>query len=100
MFESFGNSPFTTKSPLLQGINTNRKRLLNNINFRHVLVLFVLSIQKQIRDRVGKFEKFIEENDAKRRRAIQKYQTELKLKNQKNRELDVLSTELEQLKAR
>ncbi|XP_068730220.1 coiled-coil domain-containing protein 42 homolog [Montipora capricornis] len=56
--------------------------------------------QTQIRERVGKFEKFIEENDAKRRRAIQKYQTELKLKNQKNRELDVLSTELEQLKAR
>jgi len=54
----------------------------------------------QIRERVGKFEKFIEENDAKRRRAIQKYQTELKLKTQKNRELDVLSTELEQLKAR
>ena len=54
----------------------------------------------QIRERVGKFEKFIEENDAKRRRAIQKYQTELKLKTQKNRELDILSTELEQLKTR
>jgi len=54
----------------------------------------------QIRERVGKFEKFIEENDAKRRRAIQKFQTELKLKKQKNRELDILSTELEQLKAR
>jgi len=49
---------------------------------------------------VNKFEKFIEENDAKRRRAIQKYQTELKLKNQKNGELDVLTIELEQLKAR
>lgn len=56
--------------------------------------------QAQIRERVGKFEKFIEENDAKRRRAIQKYQTELKLKTQKNRELDVLSTELELLKTR
>jgi len=56
--------------------------------------------QTQIRERVGKFEKFIEENDAKRRRAIQKFQTELKLKKQKNRELDILSTELEQLKAR
>lgn len=39
--------------------------------------------QAQIRERVGKFEKFIEENDAKRRRAIQKYQTEFKLKTQK-----------------
>lgn len=56
--------------------------------------------QTRIRERVGKFEKFIEENDAKRRRAIQKYQTESKLKNQKNRELDVLSLELDQLKAR
>ena len=55
---------------------------------------------QQIRERVNKFEKFIEENDAKRRRAIQKYQTELKLKNQKNGELDVLTIELEQLKAR
>lgn len=56
--------------------------------------------QTQIRERVNKFEKFIEENDAKRRRAIQKYQTELKLKNQKNGELDVLTIELEQLKSR
>lgn len=74
---------------------------------RGLLLIYVLHVNifsgssfPQIRERVGKFEKFIEENDAKRRRAIQKYQTELKLKNQKNRELDVLSTELDQLKAR
>ena len=54
----------------------------------------------QIRDRVGKFEKFIKENDAKRRRAIQKYQTELKLKDQKTRELDLLWQEMEQLKSK
>ena len=69
----------------------------------HSAALIYLTLncfKPQIRERVGKFEKFIEENDAKRRRAIQKYQTELKLKTQKNRELDILSTELEQLKAR
>ena len=49
---------------------------------------------------MGKFEKFIEENEAKRRRAIQKYQSEVKLKDQKNRELEALTMELNQLKAR
>lgn len=63
-------------------------------------ITFTSFSSQQIRERVNKFEKFIEENDAKRRRAIQKYQTELKLKNQKNGELDVLTIELEQLKAR
>lgn len=63
-------------------------------------ITFTSFSSQQIRERVSKFEKFIEENDAKRRRAIQKYQTELKLKNQKNGELDVLTIELEQLKAR
>lgn len=63
-------------------------------------IKFTSFSSQQIRERVNKFEKFIEENDAKRRRAIQKYQTELKLKNQKNGELDVLTVELEQLKAR
>ncbi|XP_031571543.1 coiled-coil domain-containing protein 42 homolog [Actinia tenebrosa] len=56
--------------------------------------------QLQIRERVGKFEKFIKENEAKRRRAIQKYQTELKLKEQKASEQDILSNELEILKAK
>ena len=33
-----------------------------------------------MKERVKKFEKFIDETEAKRRRAIHKYQTELKLK--------------------
>lgn len=69
----------------------------NNNDITFIITSFS---SQQIRERVNKFEKFIEENDAKRRRAIQKYQTELKLKNQKNGELDVLTIELEQLKAR
>lgn len=72
--------------------------LKNNNNNNDIT--FTSFSSQQIRERVNKFEKFIEENDAKRRRAIQKYQTELKLKNQKNGELDVLTIELEQLKAR
>ena len=54
----------------------------------------------QMRDRVSKFEKFIKENEAKRRRAIQKYQTEVKLKEQKSQEHDLLMNQLELLKAR
>lgn len=71
-----------------------KKKKINND------ITFTSFSSQQIRERVNKFEKFIEENDAKRRRAIQKYQTELKLKNQKNGELDVLTIELEQLKSR
>ncbi|EDO38155.1 predicted protein [Nematostella vectensis] len=57
-------------------------------------------VVNEIRDRVGKFEKFIKENEAKRRRAVQKYQTELKLKDQKSKEEEILAAELQQLKAR
>ena len=42
-----------------------------------------------MKERVGKFDKFIKENEAKRRRAIQKYQTELRLKEQKTKEHEV-----------
>eukprot|EP00058_Branchiostoma_floridae_P025011 XP_002610501.1 hypothetical protein BRAFLDRAFT_117823 [Branchiostoma floridae] len=56
--------------------------------------------QQKIKDRVQKFEKFITENDAKRRRAIQKYQTELKLNEQKANEQQMLEEQLEELKIR
>ena len=42
-----------------------------------------------MKERVSKFDKFIKENEAKRRRAIQKYQTELRLKEQKTKEHEV-----------
>lgn len=53
-----------------------------------------------MRDRVTKFEKFIKENEAKRRRAIQKYQSEVKLKEQKDQELELLLEQLNLLKAK
>lgn len=53
-----------------------------------------------MRDRVQKFDKFIKENEGKRRRAIQKYQTEVKLKEQKNNEYLMVLEQLEELKAR
>lgn len=53
-----------------------------------------------MKDRVGKFEKFISENESKRRRAIQKYQQEVKIKEQKTNEYDLLVEQLEELKAR
>ena len=39
--------------------------------------------QKQLSDRVNKFEKFLKENEAKRQRAVMKAQTERKLREQK-----------------
>lgn len=60
-----------------------------------------IEIQKQqqrMKDRVSKFENFLKENELKRRRAIQKYQTEVKLKEQKTKELESLEDELEMLK--
>ncbi|XP_071962326.1 coiled-coil domain-containing protein 42 homolog [Antedon mediterranea] len=56
--------------------------------------------QQKMKDRVHKFEKFIEDNEAKRRRAIHKYQTELRLKEQKNYEFEVLKEQLEELRNR
>ncbi|KAL8622933.1 hypothetical protein ACOMHN_027054 [Nucella lapillus] len=56
--------------------------------------------QQRMKDRVSKFEKFIQENEAKRRRAVQKYQQEVKLKDQKISEYDLLLEQLEELKAR
>ncbi|CAG5127421.1 unnamed protein product [Candidula unifasciata] len=56
--------------------------------------------QQQMKDRVEKFEKFIQENDAKRRRAIQKYQQEVRQKEQKALEFISLSDQLQHLKTR
>ena len=53
-----------------------------------------------MKDRVAKFEKFIKENEAKRRRAIQKYQQEVRLKKQKENEYESLCEQLAELKAR
>jgi hypothetical protein len=51
-----------------------------------------------MKDRVAKFETFLKENELKRRRAIQKYQTEVKLKEQKTEELIKLQDELDNVK--
>ncbi|GFR71411.1 coiled-coil domain-containing protein 42-like protein [Elysia marginata] len=54
--------------------------------------------QQQMKDRVSKFEKFIQENEAKRRRAIQKYQQEVKLREQKAIEFSSLHDQLQHYK--
>ncbi|XP_005105680.2 cilia- and flagella-associated protein 73 [Aplysia californica] len=56
--------------------------------------------QQQMKDRVSKFEKFIQENEAKRRRAIQKYQQEVKLREQKALEFSSLYDQLHHYKNR
>lgn len=50
----------------------------------------------QIKDRILKFDKFVKENEAKRKRAIMKYQQEVKIKENKNKELFRLQNELSQ----
>ena len=57
-------------------------------------------VYDKMKDRVTKFEKFIADNEAKRRRAIQKYQVEVRTREQKTRELEELSAELEFQKAK
>ncbi|XP_052768880.1 coiled-coil domain-containing protein 42 homolog [Mya arenaria] len=54
--------------------------------------------QQKMKDRVAQFGSFLKENELKRRRAIQKYQTEVKLKEQKTVEMEQLQDELEVLK--
>ncbi|KAL5008603.1 hypothetical protein ScPMuIL_014184 [Solemya velum] len=56
--------------------------------------------QQRMKDRTAKFEKFIKENEAKRKRAIQKYQAEVKLKEQKQDEFDILCEQMEELEQR
>ncbi|XP_071506372.1 coiled-coil domain-containing protein 42 homolog [Diadema antillarum] len=55
--------------------------------------------QQLMKDRVAKFDKFIQETEAKRRRAIHKYQQELKLKEQKQLEYEQLAEQLSELKS-
>ena len=59
-----------------------------------MLVLIILFFLLKIRDRIQKFEKFVKENDAKRKRAMVKYQQELKMKDNKTKELEHGQTEL------
>ncbi|KAJ8308467.1 hypothetical protein KUTeg_013341, partial [Tegillarca granosa] len=67
------------------GINTLQRTLL-------------LKKEVERKDKIEASEKYIKVNEAKRRRAIQKYQTEIKLRIQKERELDDLVKQLEELK--
>ncbi|KAJ3370218.1 hypothetical protein GGF31_004276 [Allomyces arbusculus] len=56
--------------------------------------------QKQLRDRVQKFEKFLRENDAKRQRALAKALSERKSREQKEQELFSLQDQLRQEQAK
>ncbi|XP_026507301.1 uncharacterized protein CCDC197 [Terrapene carolina triunguis] len=56
--------------------------------------------QQDSRNQTLKFDKFLKESDVKRRRALQKYQAEVKMNEIKQREIDKLVAELEKLKVR
>ncbi|CAB3995004.1 Hypothetical predicted protein [Paramuricea clavata] len=56
--------------------------------------------QQQIGERVNKFDKFIKETEVKRRRALEKYQNEKRLKEQKTKELQIHTQELRKLRQR
>ena len=61
---------------------------------------FFVVIISQIEERVNKFDKFIKETEAKRRRALEKYQNERRLREQKTRELEIYTQELKKLRKR
>ncbi|XP_054470064.1 coiled-coil domain-containing protein 42 homolog isoform X1 [Anoplopoma fimbria] len=56
--------------------------------------------QQQTTERVMKFEKFVAENEVKRRRALKKYEAALELNISKQREIEDLTDQLKQLRAR
>ncbi|MBN3305068.1 uncharacterized protein CCDC197 [Amia ocellicauda] len=56
--------------------------------------------QKTTKERALKFDKFLQDNDAKRRRAIKKYQVERKQNEEKEKEMQDLLQQLEKLQAR
>ena len=66
--------------------------------FSVLFLQFQYTYNVQFRDRVTKFERFINENEIKRRRAINKYYTEAKARENKSREIEALSAELADLK--
>ncbi|KAJ1105222.1 hypothetical protein NDU88_002630 [Pleurodeles waltl] len=56
--------------------------------------------QKENNDKVEKFDGFVKDNHAKRRRAIQKYQQELKQNEIKKKQLEELTQQLEEMRVR
>ncbi|XP_068582476.1 uncharacterized protein CCDC197 [Cebidichthys violaceus] len=56
--------------------------------------------QQQTKERVVKFEKFVAENEVKRRRALKNYEAALELNVSKQREIEDLTDHLKQLRAR
>ncbi|XP_028851933.1 uncharacterized protein CCDC197 [Denticeps clupeoides] len=56
--------------------------------------------QQETKERAVKFEKFVEENEMKRRRALKKYQAERKQNEQKQKEREELIAQLERLQGR
>ncbi|XP_049917801.1 coiled-coil domain-containing protein 42 homolog isoform X1 [Epinephelus moara] len=56
--------------------------------------------EQQTKERAMKFEKFVAENEAKRRRALKKYEAARELNIAKQREIEDLTEQLKQLRAR
>ncbi|XP_032356834.1 uncharacterized protein CCDC197 [Etheostoma spectabile] len=56
--------------------------------------------QQQTKERAMKFEKFVAENEVKRRRALKKYEAARELNIAKQREIEDLTEQLKQLRAR
>ncbi|XP_037397796.1 coiled-coil domain-containing protein 42 homolog isoform X6 [Pygocentrus nattereri] len=60
----------------------------------------LLHKQEETKERAEKFEKFVEENEVKRRRSLKKYQVERKQNELKEKEKSELSAQLEHLQKR
>ena len=72
-----------------------RKKMLAN----KVRMDAIIQKQQKIKERVGKFDKFLKENETKRSRALHKYQLEVKANKLKATELACIQEEIERLQA-
>ena len=94
MAEKFLNSPLQPLHGLERNLTSKFDLYLIFTHYSYVFLLF------QMKAKVSKFDKFIKDNEAKRRRAIQKYQTEVLLKEQKQSEYEMLCDQFAELKRR
>ncbi|KAF4084244.1 hypothetical protein AMELA_G00126430, partial [Ameiurus melas] len=86
--------------------NVNRQLLQKRLEFKDRMQALeqrraaLLEKQEETKERATKFEKFVEENEVKRRRALKKYQLEKKENELREEEKSKLYEELEKLQLR
>lgn len=69
-------------------------------HWQHPKTVFLWGLFTQTKERAIKFEKFVAENEVKRRRALKKYEAAREQNISKQREIEDLTEQLKQLRAR